>query len=699
MGIQAVVSRGVTRCRSFQGTVWGVLLFSLIAVAADPARSQEAAGTRPAPAAGEAAPENPFPDRLPAPSLDGGTEWLNTSSEISLRELRGKVVLLDFWTYCCINCIHVLPDLKYLEQKYANQLVVIGVHVGKFDNEKDPENIRRAILRYEIEHPVVNDANMVIAEKYRFSSWPTLALVDPEGRFVGRQPGEGNRELFDQVIGKIVDYHRAKGTLDETPVRFDLEREKVQPGPLKFPGKVLADERGNRLFVSDSNHNRIVISTLDGRLLDVVGNGAIGRQDGPYDQATFDHPQGMALVGETLYVADTENHALRAIDLAARTVSTLAGTGEQSRTRLPGGPLATTPLNSPWDLQHLDGTLYIAMAGPHQLWQHRLGSETVSFLAGTLGEDIVDGPHNYCALAQPSGITTDGKVLYFVDSEGSAVRRATLGDDGEVVTIAGPHDLGRGRALFEFGDVDGKGDAARLQHPLGIVYHDGLLYVADTYNHKIRRIDPKTRECLTWLGSGRRGTKLDPVELSEPAGVTVAGGQLLIADTNNHRILAADLESRRTTEFTIAGLEPPQVEQQPTPDQAGPDALDVALQRVKSGPALRFSIAFDLPEGFKLNQLGPVTYTLKAAGEQTLIAAEELHVRREATKREADAMFDVPLATPSGRGTFELALSYTYCRSGAGGVCRLARQTWRVPVEVTSDAADESLQLTAAPDR
>jgi thiol-disulfide isomerase/thioredoxin len=698
MRIQAVVSRRVTRRAPSRWMACGVLLLGLIAATGDAALCQEPSGPRPAPGAGEAAPENPFPDRLPAPSLDGGTEWLNTSSEISLRELRGKVVLLDFWTYCCINCIHILPDLKYLEQKYADQLVVIGVHVGKFDNEKDPENIRRAILRYEIEHPVVNDANMVIAEKYRFSSWPTLALIDPEGRFVGRQPGEGNRELFDEVIGKIVEYHRAKGTLDETPVRFDLEREKVQPGPLKFPGKVLADERGNRLFVSDSNHNRIVISTLDGRLLDVVGSGAIGRKDGAYDLAAFDHPQGMSLVGETLYVADTENHALRAVDLSAKTVSTLAGTGAQARARLPGGPLATTPLNSPWDLQHLDGTLYIAMAGPHQLWQHRLGGETINFLAGTLGEDIVDGPHNYCALAQPSGITTDGKVLYFVDSEGSAVRRATLGDDGEVVTIAGPHDLARGRALFEFGDVDGAGDDARLQHPLGIVYHDGFLYVADTYNHKIRRVDPKSRECVTWLGTGRRGMKLDPVELSEPAGVTIAGGQLLIADTNNHRILSVDLQTRRTGEFTIAGLQPPDVaEEQATPGHSGPDPVDVALQRVRSGPTLRFSVAFDLPEGFKLNQLGPVTYSLKAAGEQTLIAADQLDVRREASKGEADAMFDVPLATPNGRGTYELALSYTYCRSGAGGVCRLAKQTWRVPVEVTADAADEALQLTAAP--
>src|SRR5436190_5624880 len=219
-----------------------------------------------------APPANPFPGRFAAPSLDGGVEWLNTSGPISLKDLRGKVVLLDFWTYCCINCMHVLPDLKYLEKKYDKQVVVIGVHAAKFANEKETENIRRAILRYEIEHPVINDANMVVARKYQFSSWPTLVLIDPEGNYVGSQPGEGNREIFDEVIGKMVAFHRAKGTLDESPVKFVLERQRAAATPLRFPGKLLADARNDRLYVSDSNHNRIVISTLSGQLVDVIGS-------------------------------------------------------------------------------------------------------------------------------------------------------------------------------------------------------------------------------------------------------------------------------------------------------------------------------------------------------------------------------------------------------------------------------------------
>ncbi len=641
--------------------------------------------------------ENPFPGRFPAPSLEGGTEWFNTTGEIDIRELRGKVVLLDFWTYCCINCIHILPDLKYLEKKYADQLVVIGVHAAKFDNEKDSDNIRDAILRYEIEHPVVNDANGVIAEKYLFRAWPQLVLVDPEGQFVGLQTGEGIRDLFDTVIGKVVEYHRAKGTLDETPVRFDLERDDVEPTPLRYPGKVLADEAGGRLFISDSNHNRIVISSLDGRLLDVIGSGVIGNADGGFEKATFDHPQGMALVGETLYVADTENHLLRAVDLEARTVATLAGTGVQSQMRTNGGTLRETALNSPWALIELDGVLYIAMAGPHQLWQHRLGSDTIEVFAGNGREDILDGPLEFSSLAQPSGITTDGTALYFVDSEGSAVRKATAGARGAVTTIVGAHDLERGRSLFEFGDIDGVGDNVRLQHPLGIVFHDGLLYVADAYNHKIKVVDPATRESRTWIGTGETGAATSPVQLSEPAGLTVAGETLFVADTNNHRILAVNLSTREAREFAVDGLSPPERTTAPRPATPGPAPTEVAQQRVKPGKSLRFTINFELPEGFKLNKLGPVTYTLNAAGEQGLIEADQLNVKGEATAGELEATIEVPLTEQSGAGTFELALSYTYCREGTGGVCRFARQAWSVPVEVASDATADAVTLDAAP--
>src|SRR6266851_5327648 len=269
--------------------------------------------------------------RIRAPELTGDRGWLNTDKPLSLAALRGKVVLLDFWTYGCINCMHIIPDLKKLEKKYPNELVVIGVHSAKFENEKDTENIRRIILRYEIEHPIVNDADFNIWRAYDVDSWPTRYLIDPAGYIIGRLSGEGGYEALDKAIADTIAEFRKRGELNETPLKLVLERAKVGDLPLAFPGKILADEKSGRLFVADSDHNRIVIAKFDGMLLETIGTGAHGADDGSFDRATFFRPQGMALDGETLYVADTENHLIRSIDLKSKSVNTIAGTGHQSR--------------------------------------------------------------------------------------------------------------------------------------------------------------------------------------------------------------------------------------------------------------------------------------------------------------------------------------------------------------------------------
>ncbi len=512
------------------------------------------------------APQDPSPGapNVPEGILDGGTGWLNTSGPISMKDLRGKVVLFDFWTYCCINCMHVLPDLKFLEEKYPNELVVIGVHSAKFDNEKDSEAIRNAIMRYNISHPVVNDSEMLIWRKFGVRAWPTLALVDPQGRYLGSQGGEGNRELFDKVIGSLIEYHRSIGTLDEEPIAFDLESNKAEPTVLRYPGKVLADEQTGKLFTTDTAHNRIIVTDLDGQLTDVIGKGAIGATDGSFEQATFDHPQGLCLVGSNLYVADTENHLIRTVDLESRTVTTLAGTGSQGRPRTPPTTRLKTALNSPWALCHIDGVLYIAMAGPHQIWSHNLGSETVQVHAGTAREDVTNGPLAESAFAQPSAlaISADSQAFYVADSEGSSIRRVPVDADGLVTTIAGTSELPRGQSLFAFGDVDGVGDAARFQHPIGAARHNNLLFVADSYNHKIRAIDLDTNEVTTWLGDGMAGDKASLERLNEPAGLSVAGNILYIADTNNHRICTMDISTREMSVLPIPGLEPPVATQQ-----------------------------------------------------------------------------------------------------------------------------------------
>ncbi len=448
--------------------------------------------------------------------------------------------------------MHIFPQLRKLEHKYSSELVVIGVHSAKFPNEKEGDNLRKAVQRYELRHPVVNDAEFLVWQAYTCRAWPTLMFIDPQGKVIGKHEGELPYEAFDQILGEMISQFSAQGLLDHTPVSFQPDQ--VAASALSFPGKVLADAASGRLFIADSNHNRIVVATLEGAVQQVIGSGQEGLDDGSFAAASFNHPQGLALSGDTLYVADTENHAIRRVDLAADSnngrVETIAGTGEQGFMRQGQGPGAKVAINSPWDLALHQNVLYIAMAGAHQLWSLTLADGQIGPYAGSGREAILDGPLATAALAQPSGLTTDGKRLYFADSETSSIRYADLNPSGRVGTIVGLD-------LFVFGDADGAENHVRLQHPLGITHADGALYVADTYNHKIKRVLPATRSAFTLLGTGQAGYRDGPgtqAQFAEPSGLSIARGKLYIADTNNHLIRVADLASSQVTTLEISGL-------------------------------------------------------------------------------------------------------------------------------------------------
>ncbi|MDG3006280.1 thioredoxin-like domain-containing protein [Paludisphaera mucosa] len=503
-----------------------------------------------------------------APSLDGAVGWIN-SGPIDLASLKGKIVLLDFWTYCCINCHHILPDLEKLEKKYKNELVVIGVHSGKFDAERNTENIRRKVAEYRIKHPVANDAEMVIWERFDVHSWPTRVLIDPDGKviafgrdnqgnFVTSIGGEGRYEFFDMVIGKVAEQFRKAGKLNEKPLTFPTEESQYANKPLLFPGKVLADAKSNRLFISDTGHNRIVQTDLDGKNPVVIGDGGQGCVDGGFAKARFNRQQGMCLEGDVLYVADTENHAIRAIDLKAKTVATVVGDGRQADrdpTEPFEGPGKTSSISSPWDVIQLAGsrTIYIAMAGTHQIFAYDPESGVVRWFAGSAFENILDGAPAEARFAQPSGLATDGENLYIADSEVSGVR---------VITgiPAGQPEVGRvvGKGLFDFGDRDGAGpEQVRLQHCLGLTYGDGKLYIADTYNNKIKLCDPKTAAVSTFIGTTESGDADAPPKLHEPGGVSYAAGKLYVADTDNHKIRVVDVATRAVRTLEIPDLTPP----------------------------------------------------------------------------------------------------------------------------------------------
>lgn len=467
-----------------------------------------------------------------APEFPSGLDWLNTSAPLTLAGLKGKIVLLDFWTFCCINCMHVIPDLKFLEKTFPDQLAVVGVHSAKFQNERDSQKIKQSILRYEITHPVVNDNKFQIWQSFGVHAWPTLVLIDPEGNVVLNVSGEGNRELLKSAIETLVTIYREKGTLDEKPLSFSSEAG-GEATTLRFPGKILV--RDGKIYISDSNHNRILVTDLEGRIQEKIGSGEKGSEDGPFEVARLNHPQGVAFYGDQLFIADTENHLIRAVDFKTRTVKTAAGTGAQAPSGKTGKALETA-ISSPWDLTVAGDKLFVAMAGLHQIWALNLKENTAGPFAGSGREDITDGYLALSALAQPSGITFDGDhTIYFADSETSSVRSVDL-NKGRVETLVGT-------GLFNFGNKEGSYAETLLQHPLGVHYHEGKLYVADTYNDVIKIFDlaEKQTEAL----------RINGLDLQEPAGLWVEKNTLYIADTNHHKLMAVDLDKYTAQEINV----------------------------------------------------------------------------------------------------------------------------------------------------
>ncbi|MDQ6710199.1 MAG: alkyl hydroperoxide reductase [Candidatus Dormibacteraeota bacterium] len=427
----------------------------------------------------------------------------------------------------------MFPQLRKIEQKYGDRVVIVGVHSPKFPAERETANLREAVLRYRIEHPVVNDRDFAIWHQYGGRAWPTLMFVDPEGRVIGKHEGELPFERFDPLVAGMLKEFDERGLLHPSETALQLEDLREPARPLSFPGKVLASD--GRLYIADTNHHRILVAQPDGAIIRILGSGRPGLHDGPGTSAQFQQPQGLASGDGVLYVADTENHAIRRVDLASGDVRTLAGTGEQAPGIAGGGTGTSTPLSSPWDVALASRTLYIAMAGTHQIWSLDLVTDQVTPFAGTGREGLLDGPVAEAWFAQSSGLALAGDHLYVADSEVSAIRDIDLAA-GTVRTLVGED-------LFVFGDQDGEGEVVRLQHPLGISALKGMLLIADSYNNKIKRLDPATRTVSTWLGSGAAGDADGPglsASFREPAGVCAGPDGLFIADTNNHRVAMAD---------------------------------------------------------------------------------------------------------------------------------------------------------------
>lgn len=582
--------------------------------------------------------------RLVAPSLGGGSAWLNVDRALEVGDLRGRVVVIDFWTSCCINCLHTLPTLKALEERVpASELVVVGVHSPKFTSEARGDRLAPILAQYGVHHPIVVDSSMAIWDRWGARAWPSIAVLDARGRIAFVDAGEPELERLEAVVRVLREEARAAGILASTPLAGLAPVDSAWERPLSFPSNVVALADGG-LAISDTAHHRVILTDRQGAVRAVVGSGLEGMTNGAFDAASFRRPRGLAVKGEEIYVADTDNHAVRAIDLRRGRVRTVAGSGLLGEAPLDGVWIpALRGLRSPWDLRFVGERLFVALAGSHQVGELDLAGSRMRAFAGTGREARVDGPSTSAAFAQPSALATDGQELFVLDSETSSVRGVRI-DSGRVRTIVGED-------LFVFGDVDGDARTTRLQHPLGLAYLDGALWVADTYNNKLKRIDPATGSTRTRLGGAG-----EP-RLAEPAGLGVRDGRIVIVDTNQHRLIELDPTTSATRVWVPSGLVAPS-RGVAFATSAAPRALEtVSLGVVRVGDGeQRIQLRWALPQGTIVNAEAP--YSLRWERQEGLAALPPSQEGRgEGIARE----LSVPITLAADAASLEGVLDLVVC--------------------------------------
>lgn len=578
--------------------------------------------------------------KVRAPELRG-RRWLNTGgADVTLAGLRGRIVVLDFWTFCCVNCLHALDELRPLEAEFGDVLTIIGVHSPKFVHEADPAAVEAAVERYDVTHPVLDDPELTTWDAYAARAWPTLAVIDPDGFVVARMAGEGHGPGLAALVRELVATHGDRLRRGDDPYV-------PPPAPdtaLRFPGSVVALP-GGTFLVSDTAHHQLV--ELAGDLeteVRRIGARERGFADGAASAARFSEPQGLLVLpsGDAVLVADTVNHAVRRVDLADGTVSTLAGTGEQLRERVAVGATSTL-LSSPWDLAWWGGTVVVAMAGPHQLWTLDPATGEARVLAGTTTEGLRDGAFDEAFFAQPSGLAVgpDG-TLWVADSEISALRRIGDGPGAAVATAVG-------QGLFEFGHRDGPAAQALLQHPLGVsMLPDGSVAVADTYNGAVRRFDPATNRVST-LAEG----------LAEPSDLLVDGETLVVVESAAHRLVRLPVPAGSL----VAG-----------------DAHVVRRTPTTLAPDVTLRIGFTPPAGQHLDdRYGDPTSLTVVADPPSLLQGGG----GTATGLTRELRLDPAVGT----GVLQVAVTAAACDDPSDGfaACHRYQQDWGIPVTVGDD--------------
>ncbi|XP_069756102.1 NHL repeat-containing protein 2 isoform X2 [Narcine bancroftii] len=599
-------------------------------------------------------------------------------------------------------------------------LVIVGVHSAKFPNEKVLENIQSAVLRYNITHPVVNDADANLWQELQVTCWPTLIILGPRGNMLFTLTGEGHKDKLFSFISVTLNYYKEKGEIKDHGIKLKLYKNSLPPSSLLFLGKITVDNSTGKLAIADTGHHRILVTKGNGHVLQSIGGPKSGWKDGSISEATFSSPQGILMKDNIIYVADTENHAIRRIDLTTKKVSTIAGTGVQG-TDLEGGKTGVEQsISSPWDLAFgsigntEDNLLFIAMAGTHQIWvifleDGKLPGRTeckkgtcISF-AGSGNEENRNNSYPHKAgFAQPSGLSAAGgetNCLFVADSESSTIRSVSLKDGVVKNLVGGERDP---LNLFAFGDVDGIGIKAKLQHPLGVAWNEkrNQLYVADSYNHKIKVIDPKTKQCMTLTGTGKAGNVIGPnfnqATFNEPGDVCVGenGNVVYVADTNNHQIKVLDLEMETVSVLPITFMDVVDSSQpMKTKKVYRLPKSAVSVQKtplvVRPAQTLQFHLKIELPEGAKLTEGAPSFWSLWAEGNEWLFLGQKNEGEIVHLDKETEIIFLVPAQVQTNGLVLSIDVCLYFC-SKNDNICQMKGISFKQPLRFSS-ACEETI--------
>lgn len=619
------------------------------------------------------------------PAFRPDVDWINTTTPLKIEDLVGKFVLVNFWTSTNMLSLGTVHDLKRLAGEFPDDLVVVGIHAGKFPMERETDNVRAAVARYGILYPVGNDAQHRIWRDYAVEAWPTTVLIDPQGVIIARHVGGHVYRVMKEQIQKFHKFYAQK--IDPRQIVFPDAPKNEAGSALRFPTGILVDRPSNMMFIADSGNNRIIVSSLNGTVIDVIGQGTEGNKDGSFDVAQFRSPQGLAKHDNILYVADQGNNYIRKADLLKRQVETAVSADNQALFSFDSSSgMSRESVNAPWGLAVDKGRLYISMAGANQIDVFDMKQKKMSLLAGGGGSEEKDGPLLQSSFSQPSGLLLKGKTLYVTDSQSGAVRVIELGAKGDVKTLTG---FGR----FEFGDRDGVPAQALLQYPTGIDMLEESLIFCDTLNNKIKIFNPAGQQVETLAGHGGQGAEegaFDKATFSLPTGIAVAEGQVFVADTNNHQIRVLDLEKKMVS--TLSLVWPTQIRQK---------FLDAALARQNGDVFANRKIQKMIWPTTQANPIKRLNLNLQWPPGYSLAPDTVSHVRVFDAGKEIDKIYPLKFSyasLPVGRRISgdKLFAEFTlfYHDDSRPSVCFLRRLLLEIPVRLEKLGEDLPLEFS-----